>query len=338
MAQRRKVTIREIADEIGVSQSTVSRALAGHPAISEETRARVFDVARRRQYRERTPSRAQGPSRLIGVVVAALHNQFHVHLLDRLHDELRDYGYRMMLIIDALSEKEDFSAFEPLVDRYLEGIVFTTASLDPRLADALRETGLPVVLAVRSMEGLPFDTVEVDNVVAGREAVRHLFELGHRRVGFIMGPSDTSTSRDRYAGAVRWLEERGIPVEPELTRWGPFTHAGGYSGLLSLLNLPDPPTAVVCGNDTIALGAMEAARKHGVEVPRKLSIIGFDDIPTAGWEMIRLTTIRQPIAEMASMAARRIVERVRDGETAPPRHDVLPVSLVQRGSTAPPDR
>ena len=334
--QKPKVTYREIANQLGISQSTVSRALAGHPAISENTRVRIVDAARRLNYRERPVTRTATPTRMIGVVVAALHNQFYVHLLDRLHDELRAYGYHMTLIIDSLSEKDDYSAFEPLVHQYLDGIVLTTASVDSPLVGALKETGIPVVLAVRSIDGVPFDTVEVDNEVAGREAVHHLYELGHRRIGFIMGPRDTSTSRDRHNGAIRWLAERGMQEDSNSTIWGAFTHASGYSSLLTLLNTGNPPTGVVCGNDTIAIGVLEAARKRGIDVPRQLSVIGFDDIPTAGWEMIQLTTIRQPIAEMASMAARRLVERIRGGDNMAPRHDRLPVSLVQRHTTAPP--
>jgi LacI family transcriptional regulator len=332
--KKNKVTFKEIASEIGVSQSTISRALSGHPAISEETRLRTLQAARRLNYQERGVARAEPPTRMIGVVVAALHNQFYVHLLDHLHDELRAYGYNMTLIIDSLSEKEDFSAFEPLVHQFLDGIVLTTASVDWPLTEKLKQTGIPTVLAVRAIDELPFDTVEVDNEVAGQEAARHLFDLGHRRIGFIMGPKNTSTSRDRYRGGVEWLRRNGVKLDDTLTRWGAFTHASGYSSLLSLLALPEPPTAVICGNDTIAIGVLEAARKRGIDVPHKLSVIGFDDIPIAGWEMIQLTTIRQPIAEMAAMAARRIVERIRGDAAMPPRHDRLPVNLVQRNSTA----
>lgn len=331
-----KVTIKDIAGRVGVSQSTVSRALAGHSAISEETRQRVVHAARQLEYPEKPVVSPRAPTRMIGVVVAALHNQFYVHLLDCLHNELRAFGYHMTLIIDSLSQTEDYSAFEPLMNQYLDGILFTTASVDSRLIETLKMTGLPVVLAVRAIDGMPFDTVEVDNRIAGREAVRHLWELGHRTIGFIMGPKDISTSRDRHRGAVEWLAQKGIDVPQNYTYWTAFTHESGYSSLLGLMNLAKPPTAVVCGNDTIAIGALEAAHRHHIDVPRKLSIIGFDDIAMAGWEMIQLTTIRQPIAEMAALAARRLIEQIRAGRPLPPRHDVLPVSLIRRGTTAPP--
>jgi LacI family transcriptional regulator len=329
-----KVTIRDIALDVGVSQSTVSRALSGHPAISEDTRTRVRESARRLDYRDRTPPRPASGSRMIGVVVAALQNQFYMHLLDKLHAELRDYGYHMTLIVDSMAQKEDFSAFETLFSDYLDGIILTTASTDSRWVGALEALGIPIVLAVRAIDGLPFDTVEVDNYAAGREAARHLFSLGHRRIAFLMGPAETSTSRDRHRGGISWLMEHDVSTPDELVHWTQFNHESGYSGLLRLMNQPSPPTAVICGNDVIALGALEAARKYGIEVPGTLSIIGFDDMPIAGWEMVRLTTIRQPIDEMARLTAQRMVERLRDKSDNAPRHDVLPVSLVQRNTTA----
>jgi LacI family transcriptional regulator len=332
---KRKVTLSAIAQSLGIAQSTVSRALGGHPAISEETRRRVVDEAQKLDYRNRANYSPVAPRKMVGVVVAALHNQFYVHLLDCLHDELRSFGYHMTLIIDSLSDKDDYSAFDPLFQQYLDGVIFTTASVDSRLVERLRDTGLPVVLAVRTIDGLPFDSVEVDNRVAGREAVNHLAELGHRRIGFIMGPRDTSTSRDRYAGALSAMADLGITPDPRHIMWGAFTHASGYSSLVSMINLPESPTAIVCGNDTVAIGSIEAAHKHGIAIPAQLSIIGFDDISMAAWEMVKLTTIRQPIREMASLAARRLVERMRGNTELAPRHDVLPVSLIKRGTTGP---
>lgn len=332
---RRAVTLGQIAKQLGLSQSTVSRALSGHPAINPETRARVAAAAQEAAYEGVRRSAKARPTKMIGVVVSALHNQFYVQLLDPLHDALRAYGYHMTLIVDSLANSDDISAFEPLLHQYLDGIVITTGSIDPRVAATLRDGAIPTVLAVRSIEGLPYDTVEVDNRTAGRQAVQHLFEIGHRRIGFLMGPQDTSTSRDRYTGAHDWLAGVGAPPADKLVRWGAYTHDAGYSALISVLATANPPTAVVCGNDTIAIGALEAAARRGIDVPGKLSVIGFDDIPMASWEMVQLTTVRQPITEMAQIAAQRLVERIRDKSIAAPRHDVLPVDLIRRRTTAP---
>lgn len=333
---RRAVTLSRIAGQLGLSQSTVSRALSGHPAIKADTRARVMAAAHASAYEGVRRSAKARPTKMIGVVVSALHNQFYVQLLDPLHEALRAYGFHMTLIVDSLANSDDISAFEPLLHQYLDGVVITTGSIDPRVAATLRDGAIPAVLAVRSIAGAPYDTVEVDNRTAGQQAAQHLHEIGHRHIGFLMGPRDTSTSRDRFAGAFDWLAAVGAPPSDMFVRWGAYTHDAGYSAMISVLAGGDPPTAVVCGNDTIAIGALEAAARRGIEVPRQLSVIGFDDIPMASWEMVQLTTVRQPITEMAHIAAQRLVERIRDKTISAPRHDVLPVDLIRRRTTAPP--
>lgn len=339
---RTRITIREVAEAVGVAESTVSRALAGHPAVRESTRAAVQEASRRLGYRQ-TRSALPAPAiaaarhdrRAVGVVVAALQNQFFPFFVDYLHDALRALDFHMTLIIDDFARAGASSAFEPLFRRYLSGVILATATTDSRIAAALHEAGIPLVLAVRSVDGLEVDCVQVDNVMAGELAASHLLDLGHRRIGFVMGPPNTSTTRERLAGARRVIEARGFAVSDAAILHGAYTHASGYSGVAQLLAAPDPPTAIICGNDTVAIGGLEAARRHGIDVPQRLSVIGFDDIPMAGWAMISLTTVRQPMAEMAATAAARIAERIA-GPALPARRDLLPVSLVQRGSTGQP--
>jgi LacI family transcriptional regulator len=337
-----RITIRQVAEAVGVAESTVSRALAGHPAVRESTRAAVLEASRRLGYPARKPALpqpallpARGDSRAVGVVVAALQNQFFPFFVDYLHDALRALGFHMTLIIDDFARAGASSAFEPLFRRYLAGVVLATATTDSRIAVALHEAGIPLVLAVRSVDGLEADCVQIDNVMAGELAAQHLLELGHTRFGFVMGPPNTSTSRERLLGARRAIAAQGLLLDEAAILPGAYTHASGYSGVTQLLAAPDPPTAIICGNDTVAIGGLEAARRHGVAVPGRLSIIGFDDIPMAGWAMIGLTTVRQPMAEMAATAAQRLAERIAGGNRLPPRRDLLPVSLVQRGSTGP---
>jgi LacI family transcriptional regulator len=337
------VTIKDVADAVGVAESTVSRALAGHAAVNEATRATVIEAARRMGYAlRRVPVAAgetvispRGGPRTVGVVVASLQNQFFPFFVDHLHDALRGLGFHMTLIIDDFARAEATGAFEPLFRRYLSGVIFATATTDSRIAAALQEAGVPLVLAVRSVDGLEVDCVQVDNEMAGELAAQHLISLGHRRVGFAMGPMNTSTTRERLRGARRCLEAQGVQLRNEWILAGAYTHASGYSSAAQLLTQAEPPTAIICGNDTVAIGALEAARRHGVAVPGGVSIIGFDDIPMAGWAMIGLTTVRQPMAEMAALAATRIAERIESGPGPAPRRDLLPVSLIQRASTGP---
>jgi LacI family transcriptional regulator len=343
IAIRSRVTIKAVAEAVGVAESTASRALAGHPAVNEATRAAVVEAARKLGYAVRRAApprsapdagRGAGP-RTVGVVVASLQNQFFPFFVDHLHDALRALDFHMTLIIDDFARAEASGAFEPLFRRYLSGVIFATATTDSRIAAALHEAGIPIVLAVRSVDGLEVDCVQVDNIMAGELAAQHLLSLGHRRIGFAMGPMNTSTTRERLGGARRCLEARGVEVREEWILSGTYAHASGYSAAAQLLSGRDRPTAIICGNDTVAIGALEAAKRHGFAVPEAVSIIGFDDTPMAGWAMIGLTTVRQPMADMATLAASRLAERIAAGEGLAPRRDLLPVSLVQRMSTGP---
>jgi LacI family transcriptional regulator len=329
-------TLKDLARELGVSTSTVSRALSGHPAISDETRRAVQQAASNLGYRLPTLGRRprKSTTRTVGVVMGAMHNRFMTLLLEYIHHALLEQGYHVALIIDSLNEAEDMSVFRPLIDGYLDGLIFTTATLDSPVIKELYRRGVPLVLAVRSVRDVGVDIVEIDNVHAGFEAGRHLYELGHRHVGLAMGPLNTSTSRDRVCGALRFFSDAGISQDQTPVMWGQYTHESGYSSAMELLSRHTSLTAIIAGNDTVALGVLEAAHRLGLPVPGRLSVIGFDDIPIAASPLVSLSTVRQPVEAMARTCARRLVERMRKGALAgPPTRDVLPIHLVQRGST-----
>jgi LacI family transcriptional regulator len=336
-SRKPKVRLEDVAVRLGISVSTVSRSLAGHPAISSETRGAVQAVAAELGYR--IPSRGRrtrkSATKLIGVVVGALHNRFMTLLLTHLHDALQEFDFQIMLMIDSMHDSENLLAFRPLIDGYLDGMIFATATLDSPVVAEMQRRGVPLVLVVRSVDDVRVDTVEIDNVHAGALAVEHLYQLGHRRIGLVMGPQNTSTSRDRAKGALKWLQDVGIQPASVPLIYGDYTSEAGYSSTMALLNNPNPVTAIVAGNDTVALGVLEAAKRQGISVPEKLSIIGFDDMPLAGSPLVGLTSIRQPVESMARTAARRLVERIRAAGMGPPAHDVLPIQLVRRETTGP---
>lgn len=274
-------------------------------------------------------------TKIVGIVIGALHNRFMTVLLEHLHDELRESGYHVTLIIDSMNEVSSLQSLRPLIDGFLDGLIFATATLDSPVVAELKRRGIPLVLVVRSVDEPGVDTVEIDNCHAAAEAARHLHELGHRSIGLVMGPRDTSTSRDRSEGALQWLEKHGIPRKDVPIIFGEYTTESGYSSTVSLLAQPQPVSAIIAGNDTIAMGVLDAAKRRGIEVPRQLSVIGFDDIPLAGSPLLALTTIRQPVEAMARIAARRLVERIRGDRFSPATLDILPIQLIQRDTTGP---
>ncbi|MGF6597236.1 LacI family transcriptional regulator [Paraburkholderia sp. GAS448] len=332
-----KVRLEDVAERLGISVSTVSRSLTGHPAISSDTRSAVQAVAAEMGYRipsQGRPTR-KSATKLIGVVVGALHNRFMTLLLTHLHDALQEFDYQITLMIDSMNDSGNLLAFRPLIDGYLDGMIFATATLDSPVVAEMQRRGIPLVLVVRSVDNVRVDTVEIDNVHAGAIAAEHLNQLGHRRIGLVMGPQNTSTSRDRVKGAMQWLEGAGIPPTSVPLIFCDYTSEAGYSSAIAMLSEENRVTGIVAGNDTIALGVLEAAKRQGIAVPGRLSIIGFDDMPLAGSPLVGLTSIRQPVEAMARTAARRLVERIRAGGMGPPVHDVLPIQLVRRDTTGP---
>jgi len=336
----RRATLRDVAKEAGVAESTASRALAGGAAVSEDTRARIFDVAERLGYSMPRRAKPTFPERkgLVGLVVAALHNSFYSHLIDRIHDELDALGYDMVLIIDDLSSAAASRKIKGLIETAIDGVIFTTSAVDSPAVEILIERGIPTVLAIRSNKRGNVTVVESDNLMAGKEAMRHLAELGHTRIGFLLGPKETSTSLDRFAGAQEAARGLGIEIDEDLVLWSEFSHEAGYSGLVQMMGARDRPTALICGNDVVAIGAMDAAIKIGLVVPRDLSIIGVDDIPMASWSMISLTTVRQSISEIGTLAARRVAKQIEIGGNHEIAHDILPTSLVRRSTTDRPNK
>lgn len=280
------------------------------------------------------PERPRESTRTIGVVVADLTNPFFPSLLTPIHDELRLMGYRVVLFAERTDIPTGQEALNRLLDRSIDGVLVTTATLGSRLTEAMRHRELPVVLLNRYVDGMDVDRVVADNHEGGRLAGRHLLELGHRRIGVIRGPSNTSTSRDRSAGFAEVLAECGVEVDEALVREGPYSHQSGYQHARDLLRLQDRPTAIFCGNDVIGFGAVDAARSLGVDVPSGVSILGFDDVPMAAWEVFQLTTVRQPLADMAIAAARMLAERIEyDGDIGVGRERIFAASLVKRSTT-----
>jgi LacI family transcriptional regulator len=334
------VTSHDVADAAGVSQSTVSRALRGDPRVPEATRSRVLAVAAQLGY---TPSEVgrslvTRSTRTVGIVVTDLTSIFYPYVVAPLHDEFALRGYRMVVFTEGVESGEPPSeaAVERLLDRSIDGAVLTTSRLDGAVPRQLWQRGLPFVFLTRVVEGIAADSAAVDNALGASLAAAEVVRLGHRRVAAIFGPGDTSTGRDRERGTRSALDAAGIALPAELVRRGPFLFDTGYRGMEELMALNVPPTVVICSNDTVAIGAFNAARAAGKEIPRDVSLVGFDNLPMAAWEVFQLTTVHQPIEDMARTAARLLIERIEGGATAgEARHVVFEPRLVLRRTLAP---
>jgi len=331
---RRLPTSHDVALEAGVSQPTVSRALRGDPRVTDATRRRVLQAADRLGYVTSDRGRSLSTRRTsrIGVVVEDLDNPFYLELLDVLHERLERADVRMIVLTP---QRNDPERVERLVDGSIDGAILTTTHLDSPIPAQLRSRRFPFVLLNRTVDDPAYASCAVDNRAGAIRLAEETLRAGHRAIAAVFGPETTSTGRDREAGIRAVLADAGVPLPAERTRRGRFTFESGHRGCAELLAARDRPTAVLCANDVVAFGAINAARGLGLAVPDDVSITGFDDIAMAAWEVFRLTTVRQDLRRMAETAVDLVLGLVDDPQAEPERI-VLPADLVPRATLAPP--
>ncbi|MEO9176750.1 MAG: LacI family DNA-binding transcriptional regulator [Gaiellales bacterium] len=327
------MTSNDVARSLGLSQSTVSRALRGDPRVAPPTLARVLAAAQQMRYAPNLAARSliTRRTRTIGVVVSDITNPFYPELLDILHNEFALASYRTILLNERTDAELEPHVADLVNGQAVDGLVYVSAVLGVPLPGR-GPGGLPIVLLNREADAPGSDTVVSDNRAGGRLIAETLVARGHRRIALIAGPENTSTSRERELGFRERLAALGVPLDEQLRRSGQYSHQSGYRSCLDLLASDPRPTAVFAGNDVVAFGALDAARHLSVRVPGDLSVVGFDDIDMAGWEGFDLATVRQPLAGMARAAAILLMERIAAERDAPPRRRVFPVELVERGT------
>ena len=225
---------------------------------------------------------------------------------------------------------------EGLFDHGIDGAVLTTSTLDGEVARELTRRGLPFTFLTRVVDSIAADAVTVDNALGASLMAAEVARFGHRNISAIFGPTNTSTGRDRERGFRAGLRAAGAVLDDRAVHRGPYTVDAGREAMEAIIALDDRPTAVVCFNDLVAIGALNAARAAGLRVPEDVSITGWDDLPMASWEICQLTTVRQSMHEMARAAARLVVERVEATGPLEPRRLLFDPELVLRSTLGPP--
>ena len=303
------VTSRDVARLAGVSQPTVSRALRDDARVSEDTKKRVRDAAQLLGYVPSEAGRAlsSGRTRRIGLLVTDLDNQFYSHIIAPVHRELERLGYQLMLHTETADNE---TVAERLAANGLDGVLLATSTVDSVAPLRLRDRGMPFVYFNRIGSLVGADAAVVDPTAGYRDAVDLVADLGHVRVGAVLGPANTSTAQVREAALRSALSARGLLLPESCVRRAPYDAVEGERAAADLLAGDAPPTMLFCGNDVVAYGALNAARRAGLSVPDDLSIIGFDDLPEAAWPIIDLSTIGYDITGMARAAADLIVRRI----------------------------
>lgn len=324
----------DVAEAAGVSQPTVSRALRDDPIVSAETRARVKEAARRLGYvtSERGRSLSTRSTQRVAMVVD-LDNPLWALLVRQLHDDLAAAGYRLTL---AAGHGDAVALENHVLGGGVDGVVLSTLPLQSRLPEELDRRGVPVVLLNRVTEGFEPDASIADDRAGGAAAARVLLEAGHRRLGALFGPVDTSTGRERERGFRETLHQAGVELPDRWVRYGPFDFVHGRKSVPEVLEAADRPTALFCANDIIAIGAMDTAQAMGVKVPDDLALVGFDDLEMASWPTFGLTTIAIPFPAMVHSAVGLLLDRM-GGHSGAARRVVHPVTPVLRRTHRPGD-
>ncbi|PZE21670.1 LacI family DNA-binding transcriptional regulator [Paenibacillus xerothermodurans] len=336
-----KITIKDVATEAGVSIATVSRVLNKKNRVKQETKLRVQQAIHKLNFQPDHTARSMimKETRTVGLIVPNLSNEYWALLAEVIQDKLWEHGYSLIVCSTNKSADKEMAFVKSFTVRRVDGVVFGSSTLfgssrhDEQLANMLKS--LPTVSIDPSISGL--NSVVGDNLQGATDAVEHLIGLGHRRIAYIGGPT---VSKQRELGYRNAMMNHELPVLEELIKRGDDNTIAfssfGYHSMLSLLESGEKFTAVFCGNDLIAIGAIRALEDRRIQVPADISVIGYDDINIAALYKPSLTTVRQPMREMGSAAVDMLLELIQcpDGNNVP-KKIVYQNQLVQRESSGP---
>jgi LacI family transcriptional regulator len=336
---RASLNIQAVAEAAGVSKTTVSHVLSGNRPVSPSTRRKVERVMEELGYRPNFFAQALNSkkSHTIALIVQDITNPFYPALARGLQSSVAQANQVVMLFDAGGGEDLTHAFVEEIIQRQVDGVVVAVSNVEDELLE-LQRAGITVVAVGSGLSGLPIDWVSGDDERIGFDATQHLYSSGHHRIATISGPPSAEPGAGRLAGYVKAMNELGLGVDPKLCEVGDWTRESGADALFRLLEQEEPPTAVFCSNDLMAIGALDAAREAGLDVPSQLAVIGVDDIDAASLVRPALTTIHVPVQEIGRAAGDLLLHRMNESsdstgsvETSH-RHILVQHSLVHRQS------
>jgi LacI family transcriptional regulator len=327
------VTIFQVASAAGVSYGTVSRVINGDSHVKAETRERVLAVMQSLGYvvDRKARSLASGRSRVIAVTVPDLGTGYIGEVMRGIDVELSQAGYDMMLYTTHRRELTEQSFIATIAQGMAEGALMVLPRNPASYLESVRARNFPFVLIDHQGINDQGPAVGATNWQGAFNATEYLIQLGHKRIGFITGWMDLGCARDRLDGYKAALRTHHIRTDASLIFEGDFSQPDGYKGGNTLLDLPNPPTAIFASNDVMAMSVIDAVREHGLRCPEDISVMGFDDIPQAAYTHPALTTIRQPLEKMGRVATQMLLDLLKDPD-AQMRRIELPTDLIVRDS------
>ncbi|NUB43698.1 LacI family DNA-binding transcriptional regulator [Fertoebacter nigrum] len=313
-----KVTSLEVAKRAGVSQSAVSRVFTPGASASKSTVQKVRQAAEELGYRPNVLARSliTGRTRIIGLVVAYLENQFYPVVMELLSRALQNKGYHILIFMAENSTEKVAQVMEELLDYQVDGIITASVAMTNDLTARCTAVGIPVVMFNRGQDDERLSEVTSDNIAGGRRATEFLIAGGHRRIAHVMGWQGASTGRDRATGFRLAMDAAGLA--PHAMIDGMYSREVAAEVARDLCRGPDRPDAIFVGNDHMAFAVMDALRHDlGLSVPGDVSIVGYDDVPLAAWPAYGLTTIRQPVNRMVEATVEALLSQIESGDSAP---------------------
>ena len=336
MAEGKKVTSFEVAQLAGVSQSAVSRVFTPGASASRKTAEKVRIAAHQLGYRPNVLARAMvsGRSKIIGLVVAYLENQFYPDVLEKFSKVLQAEGYHVLIFMASRTAGNIDKVVGEILDFQVDGIIAASVALSSELSERCRKAGVPMVLFNRSQDDPLMSAVTSANIEGGRKVAKFLLAGGHKKIGYIAGWEGASTQRDREAGFREVLNAAGIELHSREV--GDFSSQLARKVTVSMFH-EDPPDAVFVANDHMAISVLDTLRfELGLKVPDDVSVVGYDDVPTAAWKAYDLTTIRQPANRMVAETVEILLTKINDSG-ADPRRVEINGPLIVRGSARIPE-
>ncbi|MER7013881.1 LacI family DNA-binding transcriptional regulator [Saccharopolyspora sp. NPDC000359] len=334
------MTLTRVAQRAQVSTSTASRYLRGQLKVQPETAARIDAAVRELHYEVRPAAAADGGREhapVVALVVPELANPFFAALADEISTAAAVSGASLVIGVTGRQAQREAKVSDLVASTEdIDGMIYVGMHREnPRLLQAIAD-GLPVVVLDEEIANTTgVDTIRVDNYGGAYQATAYLAQLGHRRIAHIAGPEELSTTRDRLRGYRDAMEHAGLEVDEDLVLHGPYTEQFGASTFPYLTGAAQPPTAVFVGSDIAAVGVLGAAELHGLSIPDDLSVVGCDGIRVGEWLRPKLTTLQQPVTELARGALELVHARIANPGGSTVRRN-LPLQLVIRGSAVPP--
>lgn len=332
-----KVTSQDVAKLAGVSQSAVSRVFTPGASVSPAMAKKVRAAAAELGYRPNVLARSliTGRSRIIGLVVAYLENQFYPVAIERLSRALQAEGYHILIFMAENSESQVAEVIQELMDYQVDGIIAASVAMTHDLSERCAAAGIPVVLFNRDQDGQSHSAVTSANTLGGAKVAEFLIAGGHERIAHIAGWQGSSTGRDRQKGFLDALASAGREAVAVIE--GMYTREGAAEAARQMMAMPAPPDAIFVGNDHMAFAVMDVLRSElGLNVPGDVSIVGYDDVPLSAWPAFDLTTIRQPVNRMVATTVETILAKIED-PTRKPRRIEIDGPLILRGSARIPE-